>query len=278
MDWKSKIDARLGVKLVAAVLIAVLSFWVLAERAKNPQFYGGTVEALEEKQEDVLGITAGLAVAATGIAAIPSDATTPIANQLMQLTDWMLVVLCVVFLEKYLLTLLGFAAFKIIIPIGCILYLADVFSGRRVFRSLCKKLAVLGIVFVFAIPTGIGVSEMIDTTYQMSLENAEAGSADALIETMEEEEQAEGALAGFFDKVKNSAVGLAEKAKEVLNGFIERVAVMVVTSCLIPVGVLLFLIWIVKTVIGAELPALPQKRIAIGRGDSDRAKKQETEK
>lgn len=278
MDWRSKIDARLGVKLVAAVLIAVLSFGVLAEKAKTPQFYGNTVEVLEEKQEDVLKITAGLAVAATGIAAIPTDATTPIANQLMQLTDWMLVVLCVVFLEKYLLTLLGFAAFKIIIPVGCILYLVWVFSGRTVFRSLCKKLAVLGVVFVLAIPTGISVSEIIDTTYQMSLENAEAGSADALIETMEEEEQAEGALASFFDKVKDSTVGLAKKAKEVLNGFIERVAVMVVTACLIPVGVLLLLIWVVKSVIGIELPALPPKRAAAGRRASGRTEQQKIEK
>ena len=43
-------------------------------------------------------------------------------------------------------------------------------------------------------------------------------------------------------------------AEKTLNDFIEALAVMLVTSCVIPVLVLLFFVWITKVILGMELP------------------------
>ena len=51
-----------------------------------------------------------------------------------------------------------------------------------------------------------------------------------------------------------------EKASRTVNRFLEALAVMLVTSCVIPVLVLLFFVWFVKAMFSAPLlspPALP---------------------
>ena len=58
----------------------------------------------------------------------------------------------------------------------------------------------------------------------------------------------------------NDAVG---QLKTVLNRFIEALAVMLVTSCLIPILVLLLFAWLVKLMLGIEPPPL---RVKLGDG------------
>lgn len=266
MEWKSKINAKIGVRIVVAVLAAVLSFGVFAEKMSEPEFYGGTMQALEEKQTAVLEMTAGIAVASTAISALPGDTTTPIANQLMNLSQWLLLALCTIFLEKYLLTVLGFAVFKVMIPVGCLLYLMGLFLDSDTCRILCSKLITLGLVFLFTIPAGVKASEIIENTYQMSLEVSVDETAE-LVQSMEETEgteEKEGKLRQFLSKVKDSAVEAPQKAKELLNAFIEQVAVMVVTTCLIPIAILLFMIWVGKTIVGAEVSLPKRKKARVG--------------
>lgn len=67
-------------------------------------------------------MTATSAAAATAIAAVPGDATTPVANKLADLTSYFLIILMVIFLEKYLVTLTGYAAFNSLIPVAVLLF------------------------------------------------------------------------------------------------------------------------------------------------------------
>ena len=121
------------------------------------------------------------------------------------------------------------------------------------------KLAVLSVVFLAAIPLGVKSAEMIEKTYETSIvEMADEG--DELAQLMEADaEEKEGWLQSIFGKVKDSAEAKLEKAKEVLVRYTEQTAVMLVTSCLIPVAVLLFLFWVSKTIIGLDV-ALPKRK------------------
>ena len=71
-------------------------------------------------------------------------------------------------------------------------------------------------------------------------------------------------ISGFFSKVADSitgaAAGAVEKLRNVLNRFLEALAVMLVTTCLIPILVLLFFVWLVKLILGVELPPLGMPR------------------
>ena len=64
--------------------------------------------------------------------------------------------------------------------------------------------------------------------------------------------------------VSGSVAGVIDQFKNVLNRFVEATAVMIVTTCLIPVLVIAFFAWIVKTLfdvpVAISLPALKQKK------------------
>ena len=47
--------------------------------------------------------------------------------------------------------------------------------------------------------------------------------------------------------MSSSVGGIIQQFKSMLNRFIEATAVMVVTTCLIPILVIMFFIWVVKT-------------------------------
>ena len=256
---KERLNKSVILFSVLAVLIGGFSFFKGAELLEGTDFYGQTVEVLDEKKGNVMGMTAALVGTSTLITGLPDDMGTPVAEQLMDMTDCLLLVLCVVFLEKYGLTMLWMAACKVLIPLACILFIVDMVGEKRALHQIWMKLTVLSLVFMVAIPVGVKSAEMIEKTYETSIiEKAEAG--DELAQMMEADtEEKENWLQTIFGKVKDSAEAKLEKAKEVLVRYTEQTAVMLVTSCLIPVVVLLFLFWVCKTVIGLDV-ALPKRK------------------
>lgn len=80
-----KIVQKIGVKKIAAVLailaVMILSMSVFSKVASDPSNHEKTIEVLDEKKSDVLKLTAATAAASTALAAIPGDATTPVANK-----------------------------------------------------------------------------------------------------------------------------------------------------------------------------------------------------
>jgi len=256
---KERLSRSVVLFSILAVLIGGFSFFKGAELLEDTDFYQETVEVLDEKKGNVMGMTAALVGTSTLITGLPDDMGTPVAEQLMDMTDWLLLVLCVVFVEKYGLTMLWVAACKVMLPLACILFVVDMVGEKRTLRQVWMKLAVLSAVFMVAIPIGVKSAEMIEKTYETSIvEMAEDG--DELAQLMEAEtEEKETWLQTIFGKVKDSAEEKLEKAKEVLVRYTEQTAVMLVTSCAIPVVVLLFLFWVCKTVIGLDI-ALPKRK------------------
>ena len=108
-----KMNAKKVTAVIVLLVVMILSMTVVSKVAGDPENHRKTIESLDEKKEDVLKLTATSAAASTALAAIPGDATTPVANKLADLTSYFLIILMVVFLEKYLVTLTGYAAFTI---------------------------------------------------------------------------------------------------------------------------------------------------------------------
>ena len=154
-----KIVQKVGVKKIAAVLailaVMILSMSVFSKVASDPSNHEKTIEALDEKKSDVLKLTAATAAASTALAAIPGDATTPVANKLADLTSYFLVILMVVFLEKYLVTLTGYAAFSVLIPAACVLLAVGICLNRNLLKILAAKIAVFAAVYDLVCPDAV---------------------------------------------------------------------------------------------------------------------------
>ncbi len=216
-----------------------------------------------------MGLTAASAAASAGLSAIPSDAGTPIAEKLIEPAGNFGIILAIVFLEKYLLTIFGTAAFGLLVPVGCVLGIIAVMTYGRltlsnVMAKRALKLVVLAAVLLCTIPTSVWVTNTIDKTYHTSLE-ASAAAEDAAGADEAQQGESGGAgnpidsLLGFFQGIPDAvASGLASVSDEILgrlNNLIEQFAVMIVTSCLIPVLVLVFYLWMANLLLGINIEA-----------------------
>ena len=252
-------------KLKAAILpfaILLLSIFVLSRFASSPQFHAGSLAALEEKQTTVLELTAATTAASAAITLIPGDTAEPIAQKLADLSTGFLLVLCAILLEKYLLTITGYLAFTCLIPGACALYLLNLFLNRSILKELAIKLALFGLAISVVIPASISVSEIIEQTYQTSIEASVEAAKQVSAEidegtSSEDAKEDEGFLSGLLSSVTEGISNLTSSAMDWITGavtrFMETLAIMLVTCCVIPILVLLFFLWLAKAIFGTAI-------------------------
>lgn len=253
------ITKQKAVLAAAMILAAVLSFAVLAGALSAPSLHAGTINALEEKRDTVMGLAAASAAASAGITLIPGDVATPIADKLADLSSAFLVVLCAIYLEKYLVTMTFYVAFRYLVPAVCLLLVVNLFWQRDWLQRLMVKLVAFTVVICAVVPASMGLSGMIERTYSDSIEQTIASTEQA-VESMENaagDEEESGGLGGLLDQVVSgvtqAAEQVTEQVKTLLSRFLEALAVMIVTSCVIPAVVLLSFVWLANTILGMNV-------------------------
>lgn len=252
--------------IIVPLVLAIVSFFVLAKYTSSAEMSlnAHTIQSLDDKKTTALELTAAATAASAAITLIPGDVGTPIADKLADLSSYFLIVVCALYLEKYLVTITGWVAFGLLIPIGLVLLSVCAAFRKESFQVLAGKLVVLGLALYLVIPASVKISNMIDATYGASMENTiasakqtteeiqeEAGSDSS--ENTQESEEKKGFLSGLVDKVETTVSGAKVNLENTLNRFIEAIAVMLVTSCVIPILVLVFFLWIVKLVLGIDI-------------------------
>lgn len=256
-----KIDMKKIFKVAVPLVVALISIFVLSKYATSTEFHEETIKALDEKKTTVMELTAASTAASAAITLIPGDTATPIANEIADLSSYFLIVICAIYLEKYLLTITGFGAFVILIPAACVLFVANVFLNKPSYQALAKKLAIFGLAIVLVIPASVQVSNMIETTYEASI-NETIETAKETTEAIEEnaDEDEESLWQGIISKVESGVSTMTSGVEKVLNNFIEALAVMIITSCVIPIVVLIFFVWLIKMVLGVDV-TLPKREV-----------------
>ena len=253
-------------KILAAallVLLAVFSMLFLADRAADPASHAATISVIDEKTEDVLRLTASASLASIGVSAIPGDTATPIAAKLADFSEYFLLILCVLYSEKYLVGIIGAGVFRVLIPCACALGIFSLFRYPQLFRRLAVKLAAVGIALYLIIPISFKVSDMIYGAYRESIDGTISAAETLSEETAPLADAAEdkGLVQSILDRLKETTTSLTDKAVDAVNRFVETLAVMIVTSCIIPLLVLLFFLWVIKQLTGVDFSsALPRGR------------------
>lgn len=317
---RMNINKTKAITAIILLLIAILSVAVVGKYASAPENHQKTIASLDEKKQTVMELTAASTVTSALITLLPGDTATPIAEKMADVSGYLLIVLCAIYLEKYLVTITGYVAFTYLIPIACGLWILNLVFENATVRKLAEKLAVFGIAIFLVVPASVKISDLIGDTYQAQiqetideakntqnvLENTGAESSttgtetDGNTETEKSTENtaktdtesatqdstdgifgygsnildmAKDALSNAKETVTNavetvaiSSEELVEKVENSLNHFIEAVAVMIITSCVIPMLVLLLFFWMVKIVLDVDLSGvkikgmLPEKK------------------
>ena len=274
--------------IIICVAIGAASFFWAAPTAQNPESYEKTIATLDSLENKALVMTASSTALATAAAMVPGDVTNPIANKLADVAGYMVIVYVAIIMEKYLLAMTGLVAFKILLPIALAAIGISFFlkgeTGKVTLRRLACKLAVLGILLWALVPTSALVTNIINDTYDMSygveteLEEGVLESIDEIeaeeeaTEKSGEEEKEDFSIKNLWNNIvdKTSAVTETVKGKvsdgvvefqNSLNKMIEGVAVMIVTTCVIPLCVLILFLWIVKNVTGLNITVPSLKKL-----------------
>ena len=240
---------------VLLVLIAVVSMLLVADWAMDPAAHSEIIASIDGKTATVLRLTATSALASAGISAIPGDAATPIAEKLADFSEYFLLILCVLYSEKYLLTIMGAGVFRVLIPAACAMGILGIFWNPKLVRRLALRLAIIALALYLVIPLSLRVSDAIYSTYEASISTTISSAEDLNQETAQLTEAGEdkGLIASALERLSETTQSLAEKAGHILNRFVEALAVMIVTACIIPLLVLLFFLWVIKQFTGLDL-------------------------
>ena len=282
------------IQIAAALLIAAFSLFGAARIAASPNLYAKTNEYLDEKKVAVLELAGAAATASLAVSALPDDLGTPIANELADLSGYFLLIVSAIVFEKYLYGIAGAVVFQYLIPIACALYILCVLLGNNSFRKAAKKLFAFALAVFLIVPASVKISCIIEEKYNCSASETVASVAQDAAEIAEDDTQQEtggqteektwwsgiaDALSNTAEKLKNSVTETASSVKEKLNTllskFIDAVAVMIVTSCIIPIAVLLVLMWLLKLIFSLDWDIKGDTEGLIARQREKREKREE---
>lgn len=269
------------VALCILIGLALFSFFVLSKKMSDIETYRSIITTLDEKKATVMGLSAASTTIANAISLIPGDIGMPIANQFTDLSSWLVLVLIVLYLEKYLLTIVGLIVFKYVLPLVLIVFGVNIFIKNQSLNQFLIKIVLVCTILMLIVPTSTKISQMIDQTYEdnvkikideiinTDIENEEVEEEIIVEEEKKAEDQKWYEKVGSFfvqsyestkEAVSNAAEGLSNgsknliaKAKATLNNFIEGTVVMVVTTCVVPIFTLIVLLFFMKALLGVDI-------------------------
>ena len=257
--------------IVALVVLALLSGFVARPHFADTKTWDSTIEVIDQKKGNVLALTTSCVALSAGITALPGDTGTPVAEQLAQLSGNLGIVLAVLYLEKYLLTILWSVGLGILIPFALVLFAVSLgihgrWSTSAVLRRVATRVLVVAMIGMALVPASVWVSQKVDETYQVSIEQTEQKATEASkasstksekkSETTENKnvlEQLTDGASSLLTSVTDSAKSMTDKVVQQVTDLIEGVIVMIVTSCVIPLLVLAAFLWLGHVLLGIDI-------------------------
>ena len=246
--------------IIIPLMIAIFSATVVTKEVTSVKFHRDAIESLEDKRSNVMELMAVCTATSAAITLIPGDAGTPIADKLADLSTYFIIVISAIYLEKYLLTITGYAAFRFLIPLACLFILTGALMKNKAWYYLSVKIALFGLAIFLVVPASMKVSGIIEDTYQTSMEDM-VESAKKTTKEIKDGSKDKGFWEGIWSNISSEADEITEELKNTLNNMVEAVAVMLVTSCLIPILILIFFFWLVKMVLGVDLGSGSQEKV-----------------
>ena len=257
--------------IVALVVLALLSGFVARPHFADTKTWDSTIEVIDQKKGNVLALTTSCVALSAGITALPGDTGTPVAEQLAQLSGNLGIVLAVLYLEKYLLTIFWSVGLGILIPFALVLFAVSLgihgrWSTSTVLRRAATRVLVVAVIGMALVPASVWVSQKVDETYQVSIEQAEQKATEASktsskksekkSETTENKnvlEQLTDGASSLLTSVTDSAKSMTDEVVQQVTDLIEGVIVMIVTSCVIPLLVLAAFLWLGHVLLGIDI-------------------------
>ena len=247
-------------KILFMIFLMVLSFSVLTRIIPESKFVQETIQHLEESQNTIMKFSGTTIATSLSLSALPNDFASPLASTVSDLNTYFIFIFAVLFVEK-LVVIEGIKiALVWMIPAACILYIAAILTSKEMFKNFAKKLLILGISIIMVIPISTHFTETVCADYltyvDETIEEVDAG-ANKINELMAEENED----ATFFDKLTDAfktairdVNDLLAYFKNVVKKCVNSVAVMIVTTFVLPMLTMLLFRWLLTELFALHLP------------------------
>lgn len=257
-------------QIALPIVLALVSLFALCPKYSSADSYRDTIAVLDQEKENVVQLTGASTAAAAAITLLPGDVCTPIAEKLMDLTKDFTIVLCAIYFEKYMLTVVGYFVFQWLVPLSCLGYLLSVLLRLGWLRDLAVRVFIFGLCVFLMIPTSVKISSLINTAYEDSIQatiDTAEDSAQQIQDAQDQEEQQEeepqqekNVFERLFDTAEQSVSAITQdigqvtaRLKKMVDSYLDALAVMIVTSCVIPMVVIAAFLYLAKSLMGIKL-------------------------
>lgn len=252
IDIMKSFDYKTILKCILPILICLSSFCMVAQKTSTPKFHEQSIQYLDEKRNTVMTLAASSAAISTAITILPGDTGTPIANGLADLSSKFLLVLGAIYLEKYALTLTCMVTFKYIIPIICLAWLINNVTKWDWLRIVCIKIGIMAVAMCLIVPCSVKLSKTIEATYETSIQET-IDHANNIQKKIKKDKENKNFIEKAAEAFSSTAQKYTKMFNQSLNNFMEATAIMIVTSCVIPILVILFFLWFIQTISGMTI-------------------------
>lgn len=270
---KELTDKRLEklAKCLVLVFIMVLSIFVLSRKIPETKMIQNTIVSIDESNKTVMEFSGATIATSLAISALPDDFASPLAGTLADMNQYFLFIFAVLFVEKLIVIEGVELSFVYIIPAACVLYMLFVWFRKEVFKSFATKLLVLGLAIIVVIPFSTHFTEKVCAEYMGYVDetiaeaNAGAEKVNEVMVSGEEEETIFDKLSEAFKTAIQGMSDLLAYFKNMVKKCINSIAIMIVTTFVLPLLVLFLFRWLLNELFAWNL-AKPQVTIRLPKG------------
>ncbi len=151
--------------IALSLILAIVSFAAVAPIMESPETYPSTIQSLDNKRLSVVEMSTALVGLSVVVAAVPGDATTPVANQISELNSYLIIVLGAIMLEKFLLPIIAMIVWRALIPIALVAFALFLLFRKRLLRIIAIYLLILSVAMICLIPFGVKIGDMVDNSF-----------------------------------------------------------------------------------------------------------------
>lgn len=250
-----------AIGIILLVIAILLSVTVARPYLADPANHKETLAIIHESKGNATALTLSVTLASTAITLLPEDIGSPIADELSELSTPLLVIVCILFFEEYLLTAMEALVFNILVPAGCAFIIASLLLQRGSIRVIGYKILLIALVCAAVIPLSAGLTGLIQDTYAEKL-NGIAVRMDEISVTFNEMLNAKD-ITKFLSSLASGVSAILDLAKEALSLLIDGVAILLITSCVIPLLTAILFIWALKSIIAGHMENLEDTAMSV---------------
>lgn len=253
-----------SIATIVLVLCIILSITVVSPFLSNATNHKRALATISESKANATALSLTVTLASTAISLLPDDTGSAIADELSELSTPLLIIVCILFFEQYLLTAMESLAFSILLPITCALFISYLYLERKSLKILALKCLLISLLCAIIIPLSAELTIMMRSTFSESLGALQA-QLDEISITFSQMlgEGSEGDVLKFISNFTSGVGDVLSFAKDALGLMIDAVAILLITSCVIPVITLLLFIWCIKGILAGKMENLEDTAMSV---------------